>query len=112
MPPFRLMCHWTRLPSLADGERFSPDRAGPAEVLALNRGHREIENRLHHVRDFSCDEDRSRKRTGALPRNLACLANAALSIVRLRGRFQSLPQAQRHYAARQGEALHEIIRAT
>ena len=88
---------------------LDPGRAGPAEVLALNRGHWEIENRLHYVRDFSCDEDRSRIRTGALPRNLACLANAALSIVRLRGRFQSLPQAQRHYAARQGEALREVI---
>ena len=88
------------------------DRAGPAEILALNRGHWEIENRLHYVRDFSCDEDRSRIRTGRLPRNLACLANAAISIVRLRGRFQNQPQAQRHYAARQGDALREVTSPT
>ena len=87
---------------------LDPGRAGPAEILALNRGHWEIENRLHYVRDFSCDEDRSRIRTGRLPRNLACLANAAISIVRLRGRFQNQPQAQRHYAARQGDALREV----
>ncbi len=37
-----------------------PGEAGPSEILALDRGHREIENRLHCVRDFSCDEDRSR----------------------------------------------------
>ena len=37
---------------------LGPERAGPAELLALNRGHWEIENRLHHVRDFTCDEDR------------------------------------------------------
>ena len=86
-------------------------RAGPAEVLALNRGHREIENRLHYVRDFSWDEDRSRVRSGKLPRNLACLSNVAISIVRLRGRFRHQPQAQRHYAARQGDALREVTGA-
>ena len=36
----------------------------------------------------------------------------ALRSVRLRGRFQSLPQAQRHYAARQGEVLRQVTRAT
>ena len=48
-----------------------PQRAGPSEILILNRGHWEIENRLHYVRDFSFDEDRSRIRKGKLPRNLA-----------------------------------------
>ncbi len=90
---------------------LGPDRAGPAEILALNRGRWEIENRLHHPRDWSWDEDRSRVRSGKLPRNLACLTNAAISIVRLRGRFQHQPQAQRHYAARQGEALREVLHA-
>ena len=86
-----------------------PERAGPAEALALNRGHWEIETRLHHVRDVACDEDRSRVRCGRLPRNLACLSNAAISIVRLRGRFNGRPQARRHYAARQREALREAL---
>ena len=85
------------------------DRAGPAEVLALNRGHWEIENRLHYVRDWSWDEDRSRVRSRKLPRNLACLSNVAISIIRLRGRFKHQPQAQRHYAAHQGEALREVV---
>ncbi len=43
-------------------------------------------------------------RGDALPRNLGCLVNAAISIVRLRGRFRRLPLAQRHYAAWQDEA--------
>jgi len=90
---------------------LGPDRAGPAEILALNRGHREIENRLHYPRDWSWDEDRSRVRNGRLPRNPACLTNAAISIVRLSGRFQHQPQAQRHYAARQGDALREVLSA-
>lgn len=88
---------------------LSPARAGPAEVLALNRGHWEIENRLHYVRDVAFDEDRSRVRTGRLPRNLACLSNAAISLVRLGGRFRYQPQAHRHYAARQGEALRDVL---
>ena len=90
---------------------LGPERAGPAEILALNRGHWEIENRLHYPRDWSWDEDRSRVRSGKLPRNLACLSNAAISIVRLRGRFQHQPQSQRHYAARQGDALREVLSA-
>ena len=69
-----------------------PERAGPAEVLALNRGHWEFETRLHYVRDVAYDEDRSRIRCGRLPRNLACLSNAAISIVRLRGRFDGQPR--------------------
>ncbi len=88
---------------------LAPAGTGPAELLALRRGHWEIENRLHYVRDASVDEDRSRVRTGLLPRNLACLSNAAISIVRLRGRFQYQPQAHRHYAARQGEALRDVL---
>ena len=75
-----------------------PERAGPAEALALNRGHWEIETHLHCVRDVACDEDRSRIRCGRLPRNLACLSNAAISIVHLRGRFNGQPQAHRHAA--------------
>ena len=64
---------------------------------------------LHHARDFTCDEDRCRAKCKRLPRNLACLANAAVSIVRLNGRFGHLPQANRHCAARQGEALREVV---
>ena len=86
-----------------------PQRAGPSEILALNRGQWEIENRVHYVRDFSFDEDRSRIRAGKLPRNLACLSNAAVAIVRMRGRFEHQPQAHRHYAAKQAEALRDVL---
>ena len=86
-----------------------PQRAGASEILALNRGHWKIENRVHYVRDFSFDEDRSRIRAGKLPRNLACLSNTAISIVRMRGRFQHQPQAHRHYAARQADAVREVL---
>ena len=44
-----------------------------------------------------------------LPRNLACLTNAAISIVRCNARFRYLPEANRHYAARTQEALDAIL---
>ena len=88
---------------------LGPGRAGPEEVAALVRGHWEIENRLHYVRDFTYDEDRCRARVGNLPRNLACLTNAAISIVRHGRRFEHLPPANRHYAARPREALDAVL---
>ena len=85
------------------------ERAGPTELLALVRQYWHIENRLHYVRDFTYDEDRCRVHVGNLPRNLACLTNAAISIVRCGGRFEFLPPANRHYAARPQEALDTIL---
>ena len=84
-------------------------QAGPEELAALVRRHWHIENRLHYVRDFTYDEDRCRAHVGNLPRNLACLTNAAISIVRHEGRFEYLPPANRHYAARPQEALDAVM---
>ena len=50
------------------------------------------------------DEDRRRNHVGGSARALA--RNAAISIVRLRGRFDYLPQAHRHYDSRQ--AVREL----
>ena len=86
-----------------------PEQATGELVLALVRGHWSIENRLHHVRDVSYDEHRCRVRTGHLPRNLACLTNLAISIVRIQGRFDFLPQAHRHYARRPQDALGRLL---
>lgn len=105
------MCKKTRKISNGVAKAYFalPRRAGPSELLALNRDQWEIENRVHYVRDFSFDEDRSRIRAGRLPRNLACLSNAAIAIVHMRGRFEHQPKAHRHYAAKQSEALREVL---
>ena len=58
-------------------------KAGPDRLLALVRAHWGIENRLHHVRDVSMDEDRCRVRAGG--RSLATIRNLALSLIRARG---------------------------
>jgi predicted transposase YbfD/YdcC len=57
--------------------------ASPERLLSLARNHWGIENRLHHVRDVSMDEDRCRARSGARP--LASLRNATLALIRRLG---------------------------
>ena len=54
-------------------------------MLALNRGHWGIENRLHWVRDVTFDEDRSQVRTAAGPHVMASLRNLAITVLRLAG---------------------------
>lgn len=62
-----------------------PERASAAQVLAYNRGHWGIENRLHHVRDVTYDEDRSQVRRAGRPHAMATLRNVAISLLRLVG---------------------------
>mgnify|MGYP001566370810 CR=1 FL=1 len=69
--------------------------ASPRAVLAYNRGQWEIENRLHHVRDLTYDEDRSQVRTGRRPHAMATLRNVAISLLRLAG-AENIAAATRH----------------
>jgi hypothetical protein len=64
---------------------LTPQRADPARLAQLARGHWGIENRLHWVRDVTYDEDRSQLRTAAAPRVLASLRNLAISALRAAG---------------------------
>jgi hypothetical protein len=74
---------------------LSPQRASPALLLAYNRGHWQIENRLHHVRDMTYDEDRSRVRRARRPHVMATLRNVAISLLRLAG-AENIAAATRH----------------
>lgn len=64
---------------------LKPAQADAARLARLIRGHWQIENRLHWVRDVTYDEDRSQLRTGAAPRALASLRNLAISTLRHAG---------------------------
>ena len=75
-------------------------RITPRQLAALIRGHWEIENRLHYVRDFTYDEDRCQAYVRGMPQNLVRLTNAAVSLIRCRTSFRHLPPANRHFAAR------------
>ncbi len=82
-------------------------QANPEQLLALNRGHWGIENRLHHVRDMAYDEDRCRSRKGNAPRALACLRNFAISLLRLHN-VTNIKAALRALAAQAGKVLEML----
>ena len=86
---------------------LSPEQASPEQLLALNRGHWSIENRLHWVRDVTFDEDRCQVRKGHGPQVLACLRNAVIGLLRClrRSARQSLASMIRHFAANPAQAL-------
>lgn len=73
--------------------------ADAAQLLKYNRGHWSIENRLHYVRDWTFDEDRSKVRTKKGPRMMAGLRNFAISLLRLL-KFKNIAQAVRKLASK------------
>lgn len=76
---------------------LTEEKADAQRLLALNRGHWEIENRLYWVRDVTFDEDRSQIRTQAAPQVFAILRNLAISVLRLRG-WKNIAAGLRHLA--------------
>ena len=86
---------------------LSPQRATPARLLALSRGHWTIENRLHWVRDVTFDEDRSRVRKGVGAQVMASIRNLAISLLRLAGARYIAP-ALRHCARSDPHTLRLI----
>ena len=90
---------------------LAPEHADAARLLALNRGHWAIENRLHWIRDVTFDEDRCQARTGAGPQVLACLRNVAIALVRrlTRAWSKSIASALRHFAACPGQAVAALV---
>ena len=89
----------------------SAERAGPAQLLAWNRGHWRVENANHYRRDATLGEDASRIRARHAPANNATLNNIALAIVFHRG-FHHLPDAQLHFMMRRNDALDAILSPT
>ncbi len=76
-----------------------PDRLSLNKAASLWRGHWSIENRLHHVRDVTFDEDRSQVRTKAAPQAMAACRNAVIALLRLQG-AKNIAAAIRTYAAK------------
>jgi predicted transposase YbfD/YdcC len=84
-----------------------PERASGEELIGVWRGHWEIENRLHWVRDVTFDEDRSQVRAGHIPQVMAAIRNAAISVMRVMG-VNNIAAACRRYAARPDLALAAV----
>ena len=83
---------------------LTAERASAAELLAYNRGHWGIENRLHWVRDVSFGEDACRANVQNCPQNLAALRNAGLSLLRRSGANEIL-STLRDFATRPYDLL-------
>jgi predicted transposase YbfD/YdcC len=76
---------------------LSRQQADARTLLALNRAHWGIENRLHWVRDETFAEDQSRIRTRHGPQQLAAVRNAAIALCRITHRLQ-IAAARREFA--------------
>ena len=83
---------------------LSAEQASAAELLKWVRGHWQIENRLHWVRDVTYGEDQSQVRKGHLPQVMAALRNTAIGLMRLAGE-SNIAKACRKYAAQPWRAL-------
>ncbi len=62
---------------------LDPARVSPQQLLRWIRGHWEVENSLHYVKDRWWDEDRHSLRRPGLPGIWATLTNAAINVLRL-----------------------------
>ena len=83
---------------------LSKDRATPDMLLQNNRLHWSIEDRLHYVRDFTYDEDRSQIKTKNGSQMMACIRNFVISIFNLLG-LNKIAGAIRFFASRPHKAL-------
>jgi hypothetical protein len=80
------------------------NQAGPEQLLELIRNHWAIENKLHHVRDVTLNEDRCRVRAGARP--LATLRNTAIGMIRKLGR--PIPEARENFREDRYDAIKAV----
>lgn len=85
-----------------------PDQAGPPRLLALRRGHWQIENALHYVKDVVLREDASLVHHRAGPLLLALLRNTALNLLRLTS-VRAVTSQRRTFACRPAAALALLI---
>ena len=83
---------------------LTTSECGPERLLALNRAHWGIENKLHHVRDVTLNQDRCRVRASA--HQLAAVRNLVLSMIRKAG--LSIPQARENFREDRAEAIKAV----
>lgn len=73
-----------------------PNQADAARLEQLWRGHWQIENSLHYVRDVTLGEDACQVRSDRAPANLAACRNAALNLLRHHGVTNVAAALRRH----------------
>ena len=83
--------------------------ASAQDLLALQRGHWQVESANHYRRDKTFGEDDSRVRTGHGPANAAALNNLTLALLLPKRQFLTVPEAQTYYAGNREEALQLLL---
>lgn len=81
-----------------------PAATTAAQLQTLWRGHWQIENGLHWVRDVTFGEDACQVRTGRAPQALAALRNTVIGVLRLAG-YTNIAAARRSCNAEPRQAL-------
>jgi predicted transposase YbfD/YdcC len=71
-------------------------QASPARLADLIRGHWQVENGLHYVRDVTFAEDASQLRTGAGPQVMACLRNLVIGALSRAGPVNTAAALRHH----------------
>jgi predicted transposase YbfD/YdcC len=89
-----------------------PEQADVTRLEQLWRGHWQIENGLHYVRDVTLGEDACQVRADRAPANFAACRNTALNLLRLAGVTNVAAALRRHARyPRQALALLGILLA-
>ncbi len=81
-----------------------PDVADAARLLVLVRGHWQIENGLHYVKDVTLGEDRSLIRTGNGPSVMAILRDTVVTVLHRAG-WRTIAERLRYYSGHPKEVL-------
>jgi hypothetical protein len=75
---------------------LDPDGVTPQGLLGGGRGHWQVENGLHFIKDRWWDEDRHYSKRPGLAQRLALLTNLALTVLRVADHFdEDLPMRAR-----------------
>ena len=89
----------------------TPQQMTPQQLLAINRGHWNIES-VHHVIDWNYDEDRSQIRSGHGPANVTRLRRFAVGLLKtFKKPTQSIAAMMRELARRPRRVL-DYLRLT
>jgi predicted transposase YbfD/YdcC len=81
-----------------------PDVADPPRLLALVRGHWQIENGLHYIKDVTLGEDRSLMHKGNGPSNMAILRDTVVSVLHRAG-WRTIAERLRYYSGHPTEVF-------
>jgi hypothetical protein len=93
-----------RVAGVYGGTSGRPERVTPGPLLALVRGHGQIEPKSHGVRAVTFDDDRSQVRCGHMPHIMAALRHTAIGLLRGAG-YANIAAACRQMAAQPAQAL-------